>query len=194
MGSLLVSHRVYSLHWGMEVAWWSLGTFSKGMGLKEAEGLFHQIIIRVVPRVPPGWKKGLLCGKSSRCHCTCLVQNSVTDPHSLPFIYLWETTKYGFMVCAQGGPNLSMDASFRYYHITYLWSCSMYETVKKMPIVSKQYRKWNLVHSVLAQWNKHYCCTSLSGASSDLQLLHTSLKVMKLWILARSDNGSNSKV
>lgn len=31
-------------------------------------------------------EKELLCGKSSRCHCNCRL--CVTDPHSLPFMYL----------------------------------------------------------------------------------------------------------
>lgn len=37
--------------------------------------------------------------------------NSVTDPHSLPFIYLWATRKYGFVEPVYaGGPNLAVDA------------------------------------------------------------------------------------
>ena len=31
--------RAWKVHQAMKVAWWSLGTFSEGMGLKEAEGV-----------------------------------------------------------------------------------------------------------------------------------------------------------
>lgn len=52
-------------------------TFSKGMGLKEAGGVFHQIITRPVPGVKKGY-----CVENQAA-----VTDSVTDPHSLPFIY-----------------------------------------------------------------------------------------------------------
>ena len=61
------------------------------MGFKEAEGLFHQIIIRAVPWVPPGWKS-----KTKKGHCaenqvvvTVLVgPNSVTDPQFASYLFM----------------------------------------------------------------------------------------------------------
>lgn len=63
------------------------------MGLKEAEGLYYQIIIRAVPRVPPGWgseerEKKSYCVENQVVVTALVDSKSVTDPHSLPFIYL----------------------------------------------------------------------------------------------------------
>lgn len=104
--------------------------------------------------------------------------NSVTDPHSLPFIYLWVTLKYGFMepVNAGGGgdPN---QAGIKPPQIL---SCSTNISVNIQDLVvfgykgtivwkKKQDRKWNLeiailAHSVLVLWNKHFAVHVFEGA------------------------------
>lgn len=48
------------------------------------------------------WKKGY-CAENQVVVTVLVDPNSVTDLHSVHFIYLWETQKYGFMeLCMQG--------------------------------------------------------------------------------------------
>lgn len=75
----------------MEVAWWSLGTLGKGMGLKEAEWVIssnHNKGRALGPsRLRASTKKELLCWKIKSLSLALFDPNSVTDPHSSPLIY-----------------------------------------------------------------------------------------------------------
>lgn len=176
-----------SLDWGMEVAWWSLGTFSEGMGLKEAEGLFHQIIIRAVPWVPAGWgiekKTTVWRSKSLSLYLSTQTVSLMITVYLL-FIYerhrnmdLWSydrmgsTPRHGCLheIAAKNKTIWRMIFSD---YTTYIKLYNNNNHRQLLLSFFKQYRKWNLepahlVHSVLVQnqqWNKQYCFACLSGA------------------------------
>lgn len=116
-----------------------------------------------------GSEKELLCGKSSRCHCTCRPKQCHWSPQFAFYLFMSDTEIWIYGAVHVGGPNLAMDACLRYYPIRkrsqikfmiFQYSPHHYPTLREMKRKYKgfclePYRKWNLktailVHSVLA--------------------------------------------
>lgn len=99
---------------GSESGMMITGCIQQRDGLKEAEGLFHQIIIRAVPWVPPGWlewEKGATVWKIKSLSLELSTQTVWLIPTvCLLFIYEW----HGNMDSWSGDSNLAIEASFFY--------------------------------------------------------------------------------
>lgn len=83
------------------------------MGFKEAEGLFHQIIIRAVPWVPQAWKSKATARKIKSLSLYLSAQ-TVSPIPTVCLLFIYETQKYGcYRAVDAGGPHLAMDACLR---------------------------------------------------------------------------------
>lgn len=138
------------------------------------EGVGRVVVLVVVV----GSEKELLCGKSSRCHCTCRPKQCHWSPQFAFYLFMSDTEIWihGAGECRRGGgdPN---QAGIKPPQIL---SCSTNISVNIQDLVvfgykgtivwkKKQDRKWNLeiailAHSVLVLWNKHFAVHVFEGA------------------------------